>query len=151
LGKPAHLFQKPAHLLEKTCAGFLKGGETTFGASTDIREASTFISLFTPSFYCFTEPLYRLMLHDGLVSTEPLHRSALHGSLFRPSRSIFRHFTIICFDRAVLSFGASRSFVSTEPLYLPTLPDGLFLPSRFIVGRFTILSNLHELLSLARR
>jgi len=35
-------------------------------------------------------------------------RSALHESLVLPSRFIFQHFTIACFDRAVLSFGTSR-------------------------------------------
>jgi len=40
--------------------------------------------------------------------TEPLYRSALHDSLFRPSRFIVRHFTIVYFDRAILSFSTSQ-------------------------------------------
>jgi hypothetical protein len=39
---------------------------------------------------------------------------------------IVRRFTTVCFDRAALSFGASRNFISTEPNYLSELHDNLF-------------------------
>jgi hypothetical protein len=72
------------------------------------------------------EPLYRWALHDVLFSAEPPYRSTLHDSLFRPSRFIFQHFKIVCFDRAALSFGASRQFISTESHYLSALHNSLF-------------------------
>jgi hypothetical protein len=56
LANSLYLLLKTYSPFSKTCSSFgenlrwvFKRGETTFGASTDIREASTFISLFTPS------------------------------------------------------------------------------------------------------
>jgi len=65
------------------------------------------------------------------------HLSALHDSLIFTEPHIFRNFTIVYFDRAALSFGASRWFVSTEPFYRSAFHDILFLPSRIIFRNFT--------------
>ncbi len=55
---------------------------------------------------------------------------------FRPSRSIFWYFTIVCFDRAALSFDASRSFISTEPHHLSELHDILVSIESYYLSEF---------------